>query len=152
MLLDAGSEGGQLKQQVVSDYINYIDYIDHISDVCIVNEGIGFWMPTRGRLGAKRPPLFKLEPHYIDQNSMYLSSEGTYVCKAFSPRCYVIQKVLNSDSQTNSKSNRAQISSLDLNDVLESRSIRPSVSGRCNRTLQLIDPDVIWLIFALQKF
>ena len=42
MLLDAGSEGGQLKQQVVSDYINYIDYIDHISDVCIVNEGIGF--------------------------------------------------------------------------------------------------------------
>ena len=24
---------------------------------------------------------------------MYLGDEGTYVCKAFSPRCYVIQKV-----------------------------------------------------------
>ena len=49
--------------------------------------------------GSKRPPLFKssggscclmLDPCY---SSMYLDDEGTYVCKAFSPRCYVIQKV-----------------------------------------------------------
>ena len=89
-LLDVGSEGGQPKQQVVCNYI------DHIYDVCIVNGDSGFWMPMRGRLGAKRPPLFKLEPHHIEQHSMYLSSEGTYVCKAFSPRCYVIQKVSHS--------------------------------------------------------
>ena len=53
-----------------------------------------FRMPMRGRSGGpRRPPLFKLEPHYIDDSSMYLSTEGTYVCKAFSPRCFVIQKV-----------------------------------------------------------
>jgi hypothetical protein len=47
----------------------------------------------------KRPPLIKtagcclmLDPHYSSSN-MYLGDEGTYVCKAFSPRSYVIQKV-----------------------------------------------------------
>ena len=47
---------------------------------------------------SKRPPLFKssgccclmLDPHCF---GMYLGDEGNYVCKAFSPRCYVIQKV-----------------------------------------------------------
>lgn len=50
----------------------------------------------------KRPPLIKsagcclmLDPHY-SSSSMYLGDEGTYVCKAFSPRSYVIQKVANS--------------------------------------------------------
>ncbi|KAK4031142.1 hypothetical protein OUZ56_024688 [Daphnia magna] len=34
-----------------------------------------------------------LDPHYSN-SSMYLGDEGTYVCKAFSPRSYVIQKFL----------------------------------------------------------
>jgi hypothetical protein len=51
----------------------------------------------------KRPPLLaksagccllQLDPHYSSSTSMYLDDEGTYVCKAFSPRSYVIQKVL----------------------------------------------------------
>lgn len=49
---------------------------------------------------TKRPPLIKnagcclmLDPHY-SSSSMYLGDEGTYVCKAFSPRSYVIQKVV----------------------------------------------------------
>lgn len=47
----------------------------------------------------KRPPLIKsagcclmLDPAY-SSSDMYLADEGTYVCKAFSPRSYVIQKV-----------------------------------------------------------
>ena len=51
----------------------------------------------------KRPPLLaksagccllQLDPHYSSSTSMYLDDEGTYVCKAFSPRSYVIQKVV----------------------------------------------------------
>lgn len=54
-----------------------------------------------GVVRNKRPPLIKtagtgcclmLDPHY-SSSSMYLGDEGTYVCKAFSPRSYVIQKV-----------------------------------------------------------
>ena len=55
-------------------------------------------MPSDGRkawgcrrLGAKRPPLFKSNVGVF--SDMHLSDEGTYICKAFSPRCYVIQKV-----------------------------------------------------------
>lgn len=60
---------------------------------------------VRPAAAVKRPPLLgksgggccllQLDPHY--SSSRYLpmmADEGTYVCKAFSPRSYVIQKVV----------------------------------------------------------